>query len=114
PDRREGASRGRGDGEAHRTRRRLRARPVHAAGGEFFYDTTALGLVLGEEGRIVGIDVRDTSGATVRVDTQAVILASGGFEGNPEWLTRYIPEAWPLPPYVLNSHTNECTVCALS
>jgi len=69
---------------------------IRAAGGEIFYDTTALGLVRGEDGRIVGIDVRDASGATVRVDTHAVILASGGFEGNPEWLTRYIPEAYKL------------------
>jgi tricarballylate dehydrogenase len=69
---------------------------IRAAGGEIFYDTTALGLVRGDGGRIVGIDVRDASGATVRVDTRAVILASGGFEGNPEWLTRYIPEAYKL------------------
>ncbi|WP_456286623.1 FAD-binding protein [Microbacterium sp. JZ70] len=69
---------------------------IRALGGEIFYDTTALGLVRGDGGQIAGIDVRDTSGATVRVETRAVILASGGFEGDHEWLTRYIPEAYKL------------------
>jgi tricarballylate dehydrogenase len=69
---------------------------IRAAGGQIFYDTTALALVRGDDGGIVGIDVRDVRGATVRMDTRAVILASGGFEGNAEWLTRYIPGAYKL------------------
>jgi tricarballylate dehydrogenase len=69
---------------------------IRAAGGEIFYDTTALGLVRGDDGRVSGIDVRLASGATTRLQTSAVILASGGFEGNHEWLTRYIPEAYKL------------------
>jgi len=69
---------------------------ITASGGEIFYETTAVGLERGDDGRISGIDVRTAIGATVRMETKAVILASGGFEGNPEWLTRYVPEAYKL------------------
>lgn len=69
---------------------------IVADGGHIFYNTTARRLIRSESGRITGIEVRDENGAIVTMETAAVILSSGGFEGNHEWLTRYIPNAYKL------------------
>jgi tricarballylate dehydrogenase len=66
------------------------------AGGSIYYNVTARSLLRGEDGRIEGILVVDDAGRQVTMATGSVILASGGFEGNHEWLTRYIPSAYKL------------------
>jgi tricarballylate dehydrogenase len=65
-------------------------------GGAIFYNTTARRIIRGDSGRISGLEVRDENGAIVTMETAAIILSSGGFEGNHEWLTRYIPNAYKL------------------
>ncbi len=57
-------------------------------GVRFFYQTTATGLVLDEDGGVIGLDARD-AGGRLRFAGR-VVLASGGFEGNGEMMTRYI------------------------
>jgi tricarballylate dehydrogenase len=69
---------------------------VVEAGGSIFYDTAARTLLRGEDGRIEGMVVVDAEGRQVTMFTNSVVLASGGFEGNHEWLTRYIPNAYKL------------------
>lgn len=59
-------------------------------GVTFLYQTTALSLIQDEQGQVVGVRARSRSQALIEVRGQAVILASGGFEGNTEMLTRYI------------------------
>ncbi len=62
-----------------------------------FYETAARGLVRSEEGGILGVEaVR--RGRPCRF-TGKTVLASGGFEGNPEMLARYVgPKAqWTRP-----------------
>lgn len=55
----------------------------------FHYETTARELLLGANGEVVG--VRGHSRAEGPIDFRGqVILASGGFEGNPEMLTQYL------------------------
>lgn len=65
-----------------------------SAGVEIAYDSKAVRLIK------EGPDVR---GVTVEIDgverdikAGAVILASGGFEANPEWRTRYLGPGWDL------------------
>jgi len=53
-------------------------------GAQYFYETTALGLVLDDDRRVVGLR---TSRGVLRGN---VVLASGGFEGNAEMLARYM------------------------
>jgi tricarballylate dehydrogenase len=61
-----------------------------AAGGQIMYETTALRLVVGERGLVEGVEVRDKDGLIQPLLAHRVILACGGFEGNPEMMTRYL------------------------
>ena len=74
----------------------LRAR---ALGVEIIYDTTAWDLSLNENGIINGIKVRIADGSSILLKTKAVILASGGFQGNAEMMAQYIGrDAHKIPP----------------
>ncbi len=59
-------------------------------GVEIRYQTTAEELVRDETGHIEGIRVRDADGEPKLVAADAVIIAAGGFEGNPRMLTSYL------------------------
>lgn len=63
---------------------------AQAAGVEVYFETTAEELVRSEEGEIEGLWTRDADGNSQFFESDAVIIASGGFEGNPEMLTQYI------------------------
>jgi len=58
-------------------------------GVRFFYETTATGLDVDTDNRVVGIFARTRGEGSARFTGQ-IVLASGGFEGNAEMLTRYI------------------------
>ncbi len=63
-------------------------------GIEIWYESRALGLIHDDEG-VQGVAVRE-HGRTVFVSAKAVVLASGGFEANAEWRTRYLGPGWDL------------------
>jgi tricarballylate dehydrogenase len=46
--------------------------------------------------RITGVRVRRNGGAPETVAAASVVLASGGFEANPEWRTRYLGPGWEI------------------
>jgi tricarballylate dehydrogenase len=50
------------------------------------YETSATRLVIGEGDRVRGVEVQSSDGLTTTLDADAVILASGGFQGNPEMM----------------------------
>jgi tricarballylate dehydrogenase len=56
------------------------------AGVKALYECQAKALVMTEGGRVSGIAVESGEGATTTLDADAVILASGGFQGNPEMM----------------------------
>ena len=58
------------------------------------YDCRALRLIHGDSG-VDGLVVKH-EGRTVEMHAGAVILASGGFEANAEWRTRYLGPGWDL------------------
>jgi tricarballylate dehydrogenase len=64
-------------------------------GVEVRYGTKASGLLLDGRGAIRGVTCRGADGF-FDVETRAVVLASGGFEANPEWRTRYLGPGWEL------------------
>ncbi len=69
------------------------ARKAQQSGVEIVYGLTALRLDLDERGAVRGLLVRDNAtGATAIVRCRAVILASGGFEGDERMLTQYLGE----------------------
>jgi tricarballylate dehydrogenase len=59
-------------------------------GAEILYQTEANRLALSDEGRVCGVVVRDKDGLLRTIHAGAVVVACGGFEGNPELLTRYL------------------------
>ena len=75
-------------------------------GVEFFYETTARELMRSPSGVVNGLVCR-TRGGDVRF-SGAVVLACGGFEGNPEMLARYVgPRAVYLRPVCKGGHYNK-------
>ena len=64
-------------------------------GVEVRYGTKANGLLLDQRGAIRGVACRGADGF-FEVAARAVVLASGGFEANPEWRTRYLGPGWEL------------------
>ncbi len=59
------------------------------------YETNATRLLLNDRGTIRGLVCRGPEGFA-EIATRAVVLASGGFEANPEWRARYLGPDWEL------------------
>jgi tricarballylate dehydrogenase len=53
-----------------------------SAGVRVLYESQVTRLVIAEGHSVVGVDVQSSDGVTTTVDADAVILASGGFQGN--------------------------------
>ena len=63
-------------------------------GVEIRYRTRALDLMY-DGARVTGVRVRHDGGIS-ELRGKSVVLASGGFEANPEWRTRYLGPGWDL------------------
>ena len=63
-------------------------------GIEVRYQTRALDLISTGD-RVEGVRIRH-DGQVSELRGQAVVLASGGFQANPEWRTRYLGPGWDL------------------
>ena len=57
-------------------------------GIEIRYNSPAVDLTTDENGRVNGVQVKDAHGEYT-IDAQAVILATGGYESNPEMIANY-------------------------
>jgi tricarballylate dehydrogenase len=74
----------------------------------FNFSTTAHELALNDEGQVVGLHVIRRSGQRSIIRGKAVILACGGFEGNPEMLTQYLgSKAMYLRPVARGGYYNK-------
>lgn len=77
-------------------------------GTTVLYRTTAQRLLQDEAGRICGVQVTDAEGVAQRLYASSVVLASGGFEGNPEMLTHYLgPRARFIRPVARGGYYNK-------
>jgi tricarballylate dehydrogenase len=66
-------------------------------GVRFHYRTTARELLRKDTGHISGVGANRHGHGPTRYDTDAVVLASGGFQGNAEMTARYLgPDAYRL------------------
>ncbi|MGI4813756.1 MAG: FAD-dependent oxidoreductase [Janthinobacterium lividum] len=75
-------------------------------GVEFFYETTARRLLLDEAGQVEGIVAHKQAQGTLNFRGK-VVLASGGFEGNPALLAKYLgPRAVYLRPVCKGGYFN--------
>lgn len=62
-------------------------------GARFHYETTAQGLILDDDGRVIGLKAAGKGNRSIRFMAKAVVLACGGFEGNPEMVVHYLGES---------------------
>ncbi len=65
------------------------------AGISILYETRALGLIQDDAGIIQGVRAKQ-GGQRITLPARAVVLASGGFESNAAWRTRYLGPGWDL------------------
>jgi tricarballylate dehydrogenase len=56
------------------------------AGVKVRYQCRVNRLVLAEDCRVAGVDIQPSDGAATALEADAVVLASGGFQGNPEMM----------------------------
>ena len=62
-------------------------------GMEVEYETKAVKLLVDNTAKVCGVKVKDASGFH-DLPARAVILASGGFQANPEMRVKYLGPAW--------------------
>ena len=67
----------------------LRAKAL-ALGGEIRYHTTAVDLAREDDGQVSGFVCIRPDGRRETLRAKNVVLACGGFQGNPEMMTRYV------------------------
>ena len=65
-------------------------REARTLGAEVRFRTTAVDQLHDADGRIAGVQVVDADGRRGELRAGATLLASGGFQGNPEMMTRYM------------------------
>jgi tricarballylate dehydrogenase len=65
---------------------------ARALGAELRFRTTAVDLAREADGRIAGIVVTGPEGRREEIRARATLLASGGYQGNPEMMTHYMGE----------------------
>lgn len=79
-----------------------------ALGGQVRFRTTAVDLLRDEVGAVNGLVCTDPEGLRYSLKAKNVILASGGFQGNPDMMTRYIgPRARHIRPVAIGGYYNK-------
>jgi tricarballylate dehydrogenase len=68
---------------------------ARAAGVNTLRETRATNLLTDDDGAVSGVRVR-YHGRLKDIRAKAVVLASGGFQANAEWRTRYLGNGWDL------------------
>ena len=64
---------------------------IKAAGGVILDETRADKILVDEDGAVIGIKARNKDGKSFKIKSEkAVIVGSGGFQLNPELVTRYV------------------------
>lgn len=77
-------------------------------GVRFHYETTARELVQDSDGGVTGLVARARNGSRLVFEARSVVLASGGFQGNPEMVVRYIgPKGRYLRPVARGGYYNK-------
>lgn len=73
-----------------------------------FYRTTARRLILDEDGAVVGVDAVGRRNRPARFLGRAIVLACGGYQGNPEMMTHYVGRnAVNVRPVARGGHYNK-------
>lgn len=65
---------------------------VTEAGANYLFETTFKTLITDESGAIAGARFVQKDGSLLDIKAQAVVLATGGYVSNQEWMVKYAPE----------------------
>jgi len=65
---------------------------VTEAGAEYLFQTTFQTLIVDENGTVAGARFIDKDSNFVDISAKAVVLATGGYVSNQEWMLKYAPE----------------------
>jgi tricarballylate dehydrogenase len=77
-------------------------------GATFLYETCAIDLLFDDTGAVSGVVTLEADGRRTSLAARSVVLACGGFEGNPEMLARYLgPRSAFLRPICRGGHNNK-------
>jgi fumarate reductase flavoprotein subunit len=68
---------------------------------------TPVTSIIREKGRVTGLTAKDKDGNPIRVKAKAVIVASGGYQNNPEWLAKYCKAGRYLTAFVPSKQFGE-------
>jgi tricarballylate dehydrogenase len=80
---------------------------AHAGDIEVRYETSARDLLVDASGAVIGVKTVERGNRPIEIRARNVVLASGGFEGNPEMLSHYIgPQAQYIRPVSRGGHFN--------
>lgn len=83
------------------------ARVADSTGLDVRFETTARELVFGDDGAVAGVMASGAGNQPLLFKAPSVVLACGGFEGNPEMLTQYLgPAASRLRPVARGGYYN--------
>ncbi|WP_106285429.1 FAD-dependent oxidoreductase [Paraburkholderia sp. BL25I1N1] len=81
---------------------------VKKKGAEVLYETTAVGLLRDDDERVVGIKAVDANHEGIKIHAASVVLACGGFEGNPQMVVQHIgPAARYMRPVARGGYYNK-------
>ncbi|MDH3704250.1 MAG: FAD-dependent oxidoreductase [Alphaproteobacteria bacterium] len=59
-------------------------------GADFLYETTAQGLIRDDDGRVIGLQAAGANNRPLHLMARGIVLACGGFQGNPEMVAHYL------------------------
>ncbi len=80
---------------------------AQALGAELRFRTTAVDLLRDDAGRVLGVLAVGEDGLRAPIRARATLLASGGYQGNPEMMTRYVgPHAAHIRPVARGGYYN--------
>ncbi len=70
---------------------------VEERGGQFLFETAGEHLIIDENGNVTGVTGTKADGTPVRVNADAVLLATGGYLGNEEMLAEHFGNVGVVP-----------------
>ncbi len=70
---------------------------VEEKGGQFLFETTGEHVITNEDGKVIGLTGTKADGTPVKINTDAVLLATGGYLGNEEMLAEHFGNVGIVP-----------------
>ncbi|KPU45563.1 urocanate reductase precursor [Oxobacter pfennigii] len=82
-------------------------------GVELLLETPAMSLI-SQDGKVTGVNAKNFAGDEITINSKAVILATGGFDRNPELIAKYYPSAGSFSTGVGQGNTGDGLIMAES